>query len=80
MDRFEHCMIEFYWTHPAHVDPAVFKPSFAIFHVDGRQESQDGGNREVLAALNRLGGEGWRVASSITTSNWILWTLERKLG
>lgn len=80
MDRFEHCMLEYYWSQPSYVDAAQFKPSFTIFHADGRQELQVGGNLEITATLNQLGREGWRIASAVTTTNWILWTLERKLA
>lgn len=80
MDRYEHCMIEFYWTHPSGVDPAAFKPSFTVFYPDGRVESHEGSNAALTKLLNGLGGEGWRVATGMTTSNWILYTLERKLA
>ena len=80
MDRFEHCMLEFYWSQPSYTDSPTWKPSFTIFHADGRHESRVGGNAEITAALNALGKEGWRITSAVTTMNWILWTLERKVG
>ena len=79
MERFEHCLLEYYWSHGNTGDPAQFRPAFTVFHPDGRAESVYGGNVEITAALNRLGSEGWRVVSSVTAMNWILWTLERKL-
>jgi hypothetical protein len=80
MDRYEHCMVEFYWSHPNGVDPVRFKPGFTVFYPDGRRESQEGNNAELNTLFNQLGAEGWRVGTGVTTSNWILWTLERKLG
>ena len=80
MDRFEHCMVEFYWTHPNGVDPVLFKPGFIHFRADGTREAQEGGNPELTTLFNKLGAEGWRISTAITTSNWILWTLERKLA
>ncbi|MBX3207949.1 MAG: hypothetical protein KF764_23080 [Labilithrix sp.] len=80
MDRFEHCMVEFYWTPPAGAAPGSFKPSFSVFHPDGRQEPHEGSNPELAVLFSRLGAEGWRVATAVSSSNWILWTLERKLG
>ena len=79
MERFEHCLLEFYWSRPAHAGAPAFPPSFTIFHPDGREESAQGGNPEVTAALSRLGKAGWRGAGNVATMNWILWTLERKL-
>lgn len=79
MERFEHCMVEFYWAVPSGVDPVLFKPAFTVFHSNGQQEAQQGGNPELTALFNKMGQEGWRIATAITASNWILWTLERKL-
>jgi hypothetical protein len=79
MDRYEHCMIEFYWSHPTGVDPALFKPSFTVFGRDGRNESHDGGNPELTVLFNKLGAEGWRIATAIAAANWILYTLERRV-
>ncbi|MBX3203097.1 MAG: hypothetical protein KF894_33545 [Labilithrix sp.] len=80
MDRYEHCMIEFYWTHPGGADAATFKSGFSVFHADGRVDNREGGNPELTALLNQLGAEGWRVATASTAANWILWTLERRGG
>jgi hypothetical protein len=80
MERFEHCMVEFYWSHPSGVAPARFKPAFTVFHPDGRTELKEGGNPEITALFNQMGTKGWRVSSAVTASNWILWTLERKIS
>lgn len=80
MDRYEHLMVEYYWLPPNGVDPVLFKPSFAVFHPDGHRAVHEGGNPELTVMFNRLGGEGWRITSSITASNWILWTMERKVS
>ncbi len=80
MDRYEHCMIEYYWSFAPGVDPAAFRPSFTVFHADGRKEPVEGGNSELTAYLGKLGAQGWRVSSGMTASNWILYTLERRVG
>ena len=78
MDRYEHCMVEFYWSHPTGVAPIAFKPAYTVFHPDGRHETRDGSNLEINALFNAMGAEGWRVSTSVTAANWILWTLSRK--
>ena len=80
MDRYENCMVEWNWAVPNGLDPATFKPSFTVFLPDGKQEAHQGGNPELTALFNTMGQSGWRVTTAITASNWILWTLERKLA
>jgi hypothetical protein len=80
MERYEHTIVEWYWTVPNGTEAALFKPTFAVFHADGQSEAHEGGNVELAALFNRLGQSGWRVSTAITASNWILYTLERKLA
>ena len=79
MDRYEHCMVEWYWSPPAGVEPEKFAPSFSVFFAGGQREAHEGGNAELASFFSQLGHEGWRIATAVTSSNWILWTLERKL-
>jgi hypothetical protein len=78
MDRYEHCMVEFYWAAPIGANPSGFKPGFILFTPGGGRDFQEGGNEAITALFNKLGNEGWRVTTSSTASNWLLWTLERK--
>ena len=78
-ERYEHCMVEWYWSAPIGTDPSGFKPSFTIFFTNNQQESRDGGAPQLTTFLSKLGQEGWHITSSVTSSNWILWTLERKV-
>ena len=80
MVRYEHSMIEWYWSPPPNVDPATFRPSFTVFSGSGRSESHQGGNAELTAYLSKLGQSGWRVTTAVHSANWILWTLEREVG
>ncbi|ABW14992.1 hypothetical protein Franean1_5641 [Parafrankia sp. EAN1pec] len=43
----------------------------------GREMMVAGSYNEVVAELGKLGGQGWDVASSTASSNWIFWTLRR---
>jgi hypothetical protein len=81
MDRYEHCIIEWYWGAPAGaLDPAKFRPSYTIFFAGGQTELHEGGNAELASLFSKMGQEGWRVSTAVTSSNWIHWTLERKLA
>ncbi len=77
-ERYEHCMIEWYWSAPAGADAKTFQPSFTLFFANNKKESRLGGSAELTTLLNQLGGDGWSISSSVTSSNWILWTLQRK--
>ena len=46
---------------------------------DGTHEKLKGSYAEVVALLTKLGYEGWEVATSVATGNWILWTLKRRI-
>jgi hypothetical protein len=80
MDRYEHCMIEWIWSPPAGVTSSAFEPGFTVFFAGGQAERHEGGNAELTTLLSRMGQEGWRVTTGLTSSNWILYTLERKLS
>lgn len=80
MDRYEHCIVEWYWGPPAGMaEPAKFKPSIVVFFAGGMREGQEGGNAELATLFTQMGHEGWRVVSGVTAFNWMHWTLERKL-
>lgn len=80
MERFEHLTIEWYWTAAAGTDPSAFQPHFRIFRPDGNDTVHPGYSREVTQALCALGREGYEVVGCIGVSNWILWTLKRRLA
>jgi hypothetical protein len=80
MDRYEHCMIEWVWSPPANVDPTTFKPVFTVFFAAGQAEMHQGGNAELTTMLCKMGQQGWRITTGQTSTNWILYTLERKLA
>ncbi|GAA2453645.1 hypothetical protein GCM10010191_85460 [Actinomadura vinacea] len=44
----------------------------------GDERMYTGGYNEVVAILNDLGGQGWDVASSTASANWLFWTLRRQ--
>jgi hypothetical protein len=46
---------------------------------EGREIRREGAHAEVVALLNELGAEGWRVLTSTAQGNWIFWTLGREL-
>ncbi len=78
MERYETCMVEWYWCAPAHVDASGFQPSFTVFFANGQKESHPGLNSEVNRYLSHLGQQGFNVTSAVASSNWILYTLARK--
>jgi hypothetical protein len=80
MDRYEHCTIEWYWATPPGADPATFAPTFTLFFAGGQSESHQGGRAELTSFFSKLGHSGWRITTAVNSSNWILWTLERKLA
>jgi hypothetical protein len=75
--RFDHCLVEYIWM-PSGDNPN-FKPGFTVFWGDGRSQDYKGGNAELAAFFSKIGNTGWRITTSVTTSNWILFTLERKI-
>lgn len=79
MERYEACMIEWYWAPSASQDPSTFDPSFRVFFANGHSESHPGSNPEVTRYLAHLGSQGFRVTSAVSNQNWILWTLDRRL-
>ncbi|MBX3230815.1 MAG: hypothetical protein KIT84_01250 [Labilithrix sp.] len=76
MTRYEHCMVEWYWSAPSDAR-VTFRPQFVLFFGDGRRETHDGGSAEIATLFGRMGAEGWRVTTSTNAANWVLWTLER---
>jgi hypothetical protein len=81
MERYEVCTVEWYWMAPPSADPKnPFRPSFTVSFGGGRSESHEGSTGELTTFLGRLGGDGWRITSAVNSSNWILWTLERRSG
>ncbi len=79
MERYDACMIEWYWAPSSSQDPNTFTPSFTVFFSNGQRELQAGSNAEVTRYLAQLGAQGFRVTSAVSHQNWILWTLDRKL-
>ena len=65
--RFEYATIEWLWNE-----------NLLRLNLPGGQEHQSAGSyKEVVDLLNRLGSEGWHVAGSVASANWLFWTLER---
>jgi len=77
-ERFDHCLVEYIWS-PALDGATGFQSSFSVFWGNGRTETYKGGNLELASFFSKLGQTGWRITTSVTTSNWILYTLERRL-
>ncbi|GAB2823596.1 hypothetical protein GCM10022221_22210 [Actinocorallia aurea] len=44
---------------------------------DGQERLYSGNFGEVLAVQNDLGKQGWDVATSVASGNWIYWTFRR---
>jgi hypothetical protein len=78
MDRYETCMVEWYWCAPANLDPSSFAPNFAVFFANGQTESHQGSNAEVNRYLTHLGQQGFNLTTAVASSNWILYTLARR--
>lgn len=78
VDRYEHCMVEWYWGPATESARVTFRPSFIIFWGDGRSETMDGGSAEVAKLFGKMGTEGWRITTSTNAANWVVWTLERR--
>lgn len=77
--RYDHCLVEYIWTPAAGVDNPNFSPGFTVYWGDGRQQDYKGGNSELSAFFSKIGNTGWRITTSVTTNNWILFTLERRI-
>ena len=66
--RFEYATIEWLWNTNA----------LRLNLPGGREHPSSGSYREVVDLLNRMGSEGWQVASCVASANWLFWTLQRQ--
>lgn len=67
--RWEYATLEWIWDHD----------SLRCTLPDGSELQERGSYVQVVALLSRLGGDGWEVAASTSSGNWIFWTLQRPL-
>jgi len=68
-DNFEFCTLEWIW------DTQQLRCDLP----DGSVDKDSGSYEKVVEMLNKLGKEGWGVASTVSSSNWLFWTLQRKV-
>ena len=70
-DRYEQAMVEWLWD----VD------ALRTVAPGGQEHRSSGGSYAgVLAALGTLGAQGFHVVGCSGAGNWLLWTLERRVG
>ena len=75
----ETCTLEWYWTAPSHGAPD-FVPGYVVYYPDGSTRRGQGSSAEVTLALNELGRMGFGAVSCVAQTNWLLWTLTRRLS
>lgn len=68
MERFEYATIEWLW------DVGALRADLP----GGRTETANGTYAAVVDTLNKLGRDGWEVATCVSSANWLFWTLKRK--
>lgn len=65
--RWEYATLEWIWDQ-----------GFMRYNLpDGQEWTERGSYAEVVAILNRLGDDGWEVATCAASGNWLFWTLRR---
>lgn len=63
----EYAIIEWLWE----------DHSIRVNFPGNEEKLYQGSYNEVVEVLNRLGKDGWEVASCVAGGDWILWTLKR---
>ncbi len=69
METWEYCTMEWLWD----------VSSIRLNMADGQESKFGGSYMEVVRTLNSLGANGWEVVGCVATSNWMYWTLKRRL-
>ena len=69
MEKWEYCTMEWLWDNS----------SIRLNLPDGREVKSRGGYPEVTTTLTTLGASGWEVATCVAVSNWLFWTLKRRV-
>ena len=67
-DTYEYAIIEWLWD----------VGSIELILPNGENQKMQGAYPEIISLLNDLGKNGWDIATSVASNNWIVWTLKRQ--